>query len=202
MNGASEAVIFDFKRYALHDGPGIRASVHFKGCPLSCLWCHNPESQEFAPRPLFRADRCVGCLTCVAACPNGAVKEASGLETDAALCRGLGECAEACPSGAREMCGERVTVRSVMRRVLKEGIFFEQSGGGVTLTGGEPLSQPEFAIELLCECKKHELHTALDTSGFASPSVLMEAIPYTDLFLYDIKIMNPDKHREFTGVDN
>jgi pyruvate formate lyase activating enzyme len=126
----------------------------------------------------------------------------AGLLTDETLCAGLGRCADACPSGAREMCGKSVGVDEVTHQILKERLFFEQSGGGVTLTGGEPLSQPEFAIAILRECKKYELHTTLDTSGFASPSVIMETIPHTDLFLYDIKIMNPDRHREFTGVDN
>jgi pyruvate formate lyase activating enzyme len=121
---------------------------------------------------------------------------------DENLCGGLGRCADVCPSGAREMCGKSVGAGELTHQILKERVFFEQSGGGVTLTGGEPLSQPEFAIAILRECKRYELHTALDTSGFASPSVIMETIPYTDLFLYDIKTMNPEKHREFTGVDN
>jgi pyruvate formate lyase activating enzyme len=139
----------------------------------------------------------------VAACPNSAIAASSGiLETDARLCSGAGNCADACPSEAREMCGKKFSVSEIMSLILKERIFFEQSGGGVTLTGGEPLSQPEFAIALLRECKRREFHTALDTSGFASPSVIMEAMPFTDLFLYDIKVMDPDKHRELTGVDN
>jgi pyruvate formate lyase activating enzyme len=126
----------------------------------------------------------------------------AGIRTDAALCSGTGRCADACPSSAREVCGKKVGVGDVARQILKERVFFEQSGGGVTLTGGEPLSQPEFTVSLLRWCKSRELHTALDTSGFASPSVLREAIPWTDLFLYDVKTMDPDKHREFTGVDN
>ncbi|MDR0648843.1 MAG: glycyl-radical enzyme activating protein [Synergistaceae bacterium] len=198
-----QGIVFDFKRYALHDGPGIRVSVHLKGCPLSCLWCHNPESQAFEPRPLFRQDRCIGCLACASACPEGAVSASSGgILTDAALCVAAGRCADVCPSGAREMCGKRVSVGETARQVLKERVFFEQSGGGVTLTGGEPLCQPEFTLALLRWCKSREIHTALDTSGFADPSVVMEAARSTDLFLCDVKIMDADKHREFTGVDN
>lgn len=195
--------MFDVKRYSLHDGPGIRVSVHLKGCPLSCLWCHNPESQDFSPRPLFRKDRCVACEACVSACPNGAVAPlVSRLETDVSLCQGAGECAKVCPSGAREICGREMTACGVMRDALKERVFFDQSGGGVTITGGEPMSQPAFVMELLEECKRNEIHTALDTSGFAGESAVMDTVPLTDLYLYDVKIMDPGKHREYTGVDN
>jgi pyruvate formate lyase activating enzyme len=139
----------------------------------------------------------------VSACPNAAVSAIEeGFETDFSRCEGAGLCAGVCPSGARELCGLKRDVGEVMREILKERIFFEQSGGGVTLTGGEPLSQPDFALELLRECKKEGIGTALDTSGFVSRSLLMDTVPYTDLYLYDVKIMDPKKHREFTGVDN
>jgi pyruvate formate lyase activating enzyme len=200
---SERGIVFDLKRYAINDGPGIRISVHMKGCPLSCFWCHNPESQEFVPRPLFRKDRCIACGLCVPACLNGAVCSLEdGLETDVSRCSGEGRCAAACPSGARELCGREVSVDEVMREILKERIFFEQSGGGVTITGGEPMSQPEFVLELLRECKKRELHTVLDTSGFTGPDALAATLPLTDLYLYDIKIMDPEKHRKYTGVDN
>ncbi len=198
--------VFDVKRYTLHDGPGIRVSIHLKGCPLSCWWCHNPESQDYAPQVLFRHERCIACGAC------------KGLDEIAA--------AEGCPAEARKLCGEEMTVREVMRVILKERMFFEQSGGGVTLTGGEPLGQPAFATALLdaCKknelhtaeplgqpafatalleaCKKNELHTAIDTCGFADWSVFESTLPYTDLYLYDIKHMDPEKHRLYTGVDN
>ncbi len=196
-------IVFDVKRYTLHDGPGIRVSIHLKGCPLACWWCHNPESQSYSPQLLFREDRCIACNACVAACPNGAVSVESGaLVTDPAACTGTGVCADVCPSGAREICGRRMRVSQVMEQILKERLFFEQSGGGVTLTGGEPLGQPEFAKGILQACKASELHTAVDTCGFVGRSVLMDVLPYTDLFLYDLKHMDPEMHRKYTGVDN
>ena len=196
-------MIFDVKRYTLHDGPGIRVAVHFKGCPLSCRWCHNPESQLSMPQVLFRGERCIACGACIGVCPKGAVSLSAGaLLTDAALCSGIGVCVDACPSGARELCGKETSVDDVMAQILKERVFFDQSKGGVTLSGGEPLCQPDLALALLKECRRHEIHTAVDTCGFVSRSILMEALPFVDLFLYDIKHMDPEKHREYTGVDN
>jgi pyruvate formate lyase activating enzyme len=192
--------VFDVKRYALHDGPGIRVSVHLKGCPLSCLWCHNPESQGFQPRLLFRPERCVMCRMCVGACPNGAVSET--VATDYKLCRGSGKCADVCPADAREICGREMTVGGVMEAVMKERIFFEQSGGGVTLSGGEPLAQFDFAMALLDECKRNGVNTAVDTCGFVDSRNLLDAAAATDIFLYDLKHMDAEKHRELTGVDN
>ncbi|MDL2263202.1 glycyl-radical enzyme activating protein [Synergistaceae bacterium OttesenSCG-928-I11] len=174
--------VFDIKRYTLHDGPGIRVSIHLKGCPLSCWWCHNPESQRYEPQVLFRPERCISCGAC------------KGLDEIAA--------AEGCPAEARELCGVEMTVNEVMRAIMKERMFFEQSGGGVTLTGGEPLGQPAFAVALLEACKKNELHTAVDTCGFADWGVFEVTLPYTDLYLFDIKHMDPEKHRLYTGVDN
>jgi len=147
------------------------------------------------PQVLFRGERCVACGACIGACPKGGV-------TDVKLCVGTGACANVCPSGARELCGKEASVGDVMAQILKERIFFDQSGGGVTLSGGEPLYQPDFAIALLKECRRHEVHTAVDTCGFVSRSVLMEAAPFTDLFLYDVKHMDSEKHLEYTGVDN
>jgi pyruvate formate lyase activating enzyme len=196
-------IVFDIKKYALHDGPGIRVTVHLKGCPLSCWWCHNPESQKFSPQLLFRGERCIACDMCVSSCANGAISAGGGsMFTDPNRCEGNGDCAGVCPSGAREICGRVVDVKDVMAEILKERIFFEQSGGGVTLSGGEPLCQPEFAMAVLAECRRLGIHTAVDTSGFVSTEVLLEAIPMTDLFLYDVKHMNPEKHTEYTGVDN
>ena len=174
--------VFDIKRYTLHDGPGIRVAIHLKGCPLACWWCHNPESQRYEPQVLFRPERCIACGAC------------KGLDDIAA--------AEGCPAEARELCGTLMTVDEVMRAIMKERMFFEQSGGGVTLTGGEPLGQPAFAVALLEACKKNELHTAIDTCGFAEFGVFETTLPFTDLYLYDIKHMDPEQHRLYTGVDN
>ena len=196
-------IVFDIKKYALHDGPGIRVTVHLKGCPLSCWWCHNTESQRFGPQLLYRGERCIACGVCVGSCANGAVSAWGGsMFTDPDRCEGNGDCADVCPSGAREICGRTVDVKDVMAEIMKERIFFEQSGGGVTLSGGEPLCQPEFAMAILAECRRSGIRTAVDTSGFVSADVLLEAIPMTDLFLYDVKHMNPEKHMEYTGVDN
>jgi pyruvate formate lyase activating enzyme len=192
--------VFDIKRYTLHDGPGIRVSVHLKGCPLSCWWCHNPESQSFEPQLLFKRNLCIGCMACVGACPNGAVKP--DIETDAGKCRGAGRCADACPAGAREICGRSVEIAEIMDEILKELIFFEQSGGGVTVSGGEPLAQCDFVVSLLEECKRRGVRTAIDTCGFVDGDSLMAAAPLTDLFLYDVKHMDPEKHKKYTGADN
>jgi pyruvate formate lyase activating enzyme len=193
-------IVFDIKRYALHDGPGIRVSVHFKGCPLRCWWCHNPESQSFNPQILFRRDRCIGCKICVSACPNGALS--ARYDDESKLCKGCGNCADACPSEAREICGQQMSVAEVMETVMKERIFFDQSGGGVTISGGEPLSQINFALALLEECKRNGINTAVDTCGFVGMDSLLEAIPLTDIFLYDLKHMDHEAHRRYTGVDN
>lgn len=200
---AGNGIVFDIKRYTLHDGPGIRTTIHLKGCPLACLWCHNPESQSFKPQLLFRRERCIACGKCVDACPNQAVlPKNAGFEIESDRCSGLGKCADICPAEARELCGRSMSAPDAMKALLKDRIFFEQSGGGMTLSGGEPLSQPEFCIALLRACKRYEIHTAIDTCGFVGFSVLRETIPFTDLYLYDMKHMDPEKHKDYTGVDN
>jgi pyruvate formate lyase activating enzyme len=198
--GNVRGTVFDIKRYTLHDGPGIRVSVHLKGCPLSCWWCHNPESQSFEPRQLFKKNLCIGCGMCVGVCPHGAITQ--NADTDIEKCRGSGKCAEICPAAAREICGRNMETSEVMDEILKELIFFEQSGGGVTISGGEPLSQLDFTVGLLEECKMHGIKTAVDTSGFADSDSLKAAAELTDLFLYDVKHMDPEKHRKYTGADN
>jgi pyruvate formate lyase activating enzyme len=195
--------IFDIKRYSIHDGPGIRTSVFFKGCPLRCWWCHNPESQSPDPVVVYKRDRCIGCGACEQACPEGAIRLArKGFTADPKLCRSHGACAEVCPSGARELVGRIVDVPQVMKEIEKDRLFYDESGGGATFSGGEPLLQPAFLEELLRECRRVDIHTAVDTTGYAEPEIIRSIIPYTNLFLYDVKFADPAKHRKYTGVSN
>ncbi|MFP4482938.1 MAG: glycyl-radical enzyme activating protein [Thermovirgaceae bacterium] len=195
--------IFDIKRYSIHDGPGIRTSVFFKGCPLRCWWCHNPESQSTEPVVLYRPDRCIGCGACEEACPEGAIRlTQKGFTADPKLCRSHGVCAEVCPSGARELVGRTVDVPQVMKEIEKDRLFYDESGGGATFSGGEPLMQHEFLKELLRECRRVDIHTAVDTTGYADPEIVRSIAPFTNLFLYDVKFIDPKKHFKYTGVTN
>ena len=196
--------IFDIKKYALHDGPGIRTTVFLKGCPLRCLWCHNPEGQNPGREIMLRPGRCLeGCSRCVHICPSGAISKAGSFPViDASRCDCCGLCAEACPSEALEMIGKEMTAAEVIEEVMKDFIFYEQSGGGVTFSGGEPLMQPEFLEEALILAKKNHLHTVVDTCGEARFNFFVRLLPLVDLFLYDLKIMDGEKHKKFTGQDN
>ena len=199
----SSGTIFDVKRFAIHDGPGIRTTIFFKGCPLSCPWCHNPESQRARPELLFWAERCTGCGACVGVCPVGAVSLENGTAvTDRSLCAGCGACIEACPTHAREIAGEAWSLDRLLETIERDLLFYDESGGGVTLSGGEPLAQPEFALSVLAACKDRRIHTAVDTCGFAEWDVLDAVASQTDLFLYDVKQLDDDRHRELTGVSN
>jgi pyruvate formate lyase activating enzyme len=204
MDGKSQGLVFDIKRYSIKDGPGIRTTVFFKGCPLRCPWCHNPEGQSFEPEIMIRPSRCLaGCSECIDACPEGAIVKASGVPAvDRALCPACGQCADACPAGAIEVVGRRLSSAELMAEVEKDGIFQEESGGGVTFSGGEPLSQPGFLLELLELCRKKEIHAAVDTCGFAPPDVLESIAEKTGLFLFDLKAIDEEKHAAFTGFPN
>jgi pyruvate formate lyase activating enzyme len=188
-------VVFDIMRFAIRDGPGLRTTVFLKGCPLSCWWCHNPESQSREFELLVREDRCIRSGACLEVCDYGAV--ANGPE-----CTHCGRCVSACPSGAREMIGRQMTAEEVMAEIERDIPFYDESGGGVTFSGGEPLMQPEFLESLLRRCKAEGVHTAVDTCGAASRSVFERINPYVDLYLYDLKLMDPREHRKYTGASN
>ncbi|MDD5264125.1 MAG: glycyl-radical enzyme activating protein [Candidatus Bipolaricaulis sp.] len=197
--------ILDVKRFAIHDGPGVRTTVFLKGCPLRCAWCHNPESQETRPELLFWSERCIACGACVSACPNGAISvTASGAmpETDRARCTACGACVAACVPRARTMAGTKRTVGDLLAEIDRDVLFYDQSRGGVTLSGGEPLAQPGFAADLLRECRLRRVHTAVDTCGFADEEALVAVAEHTDLFLYDVKLLDDEKHRQWTGASN
>lgn len=198
--------IFDIKKYSIHDGPGIRTTVFFSGCPLACLWCHNPEGQPLEPRLIYRAARCQGCGGCIAICPQDAVTwdpaHIGRVITDGQKCTCCGDCVDACYAGARELSGYTVTVDEVMVQVRREIPFYDQSGGGVTFSGGEPLMQLDFLAALLRACRKEEIHSAVDTSGFADWQDFERIRADVNLFLYDLKHMDSERHSAVTGVPN
>lgn len=198
-----EGLVFDIKKFSIHDGPGIRTTVFLKGCPLHCSWCHNPESQTPGPVRLFRENRCIRCGACLLVCEHDAIHQnGRGLWTDDEKCTLCGACADACYAEARQIVGQVMTVSRVMAEIERDIVFYDESGGGVTFSGGEPLMQPEFLQALLQSCQRREIHTALDTCGFAPWETIDRIRPYVDLFLYDLKLMDDDTHRRFTGVSN
>jgi pyruvate formate lyase activating enzyme len=195
--------IFNIMRFAVNDGPGIRTTVFLKGCPLACSWCHNPEGLHASAEVAYRPERCAHCGACIEACPEHALTDSlEGVQRSMDLCVSCGTCAGACVTGAREEMGREITVNALLTELLKDLVFYEESGGGVTFSGGEPLLQFEFLIEALAACKHAGLRTAVETTGFASAEKVRSLLPMTDLFLYDLKIMDLDRHRLFTGVSN
>ncbi len=196
-------VIFDIQHYSIHDGPGIRTTVFLKGCPLRCLWCSNPESQRDRPEIMFDAFRCTRCGRCVEVCPhNVSVKQENEIRISRELCQGCAACVAECPSEARQLVGRTWGVEEVLQEVVKDRLFYENSGGGVTLSGGEPMSQPDFTSALLKMCKEKGIHTVLDTSGYVQMDLLDRVLEYVDMILFDLKQMDPHKHKEYTGVSN
>jgi pyruvate formate lyase activating enzyme len=195
--------ILHLQRLSTEDGPGIRTTVFFKGCPLRCAWCHNPESLTPRLQTQWFADRCLACRTCVETCPNGCLQMTDdGLLIDRENCQACGACAAACPSGALEALGRTVTVDELLAELLKDRAYYEKSGGGVTLSGGEPTFQPDFAEALLRALKGAGLSTALDTCGVCTPRTLERLLPFTDLVLFDLKLYDSHAHRRFTGAPN
>jgi len=196
-------VLFDIKRYAIHDGPGIRTTAFFKGCPLSCGWCHNPESQRSEPELLLRPSLCIGCGACVSVCPQEAVRIVDSVAvTDRDRCTACGVCVPVCPADARSVAGAVWPSDVLVDELAKDVLFFDQSGGGITCSGGEPLLQPAFCTEVLRGCRERGIRTAVDTCGHADEEALRAVAEFTDLFLYDLKLMDDDRHRLATGVSN
>lgn len=194
--------IFNIQRFSTNDGPGIRTVVFLKGCPLSCIWCHNPESKEVSPDIFYDKKKCIGCRKCEMTCELGQHLFNSGqhifLRKDCKKCQ---KCALMCPTGAIEFCGKEVSSEEVLNELIRDEEFFIESGGGVTLSGGEPLMQFDFSLEILKKVKKHGIHTAIETSGYSFGN-LSEISKYVDLWLYDIKLLDEDAHIKCTGVSN
>ncbi len=195
--------ITGIQRFSLHDGPGIRTTVFLKGCPLQCWWCHNPETQRTGPELAFTAETCIGCGDCVDVCPRrGQHLDDQGRSIDRSACTVCGACAEACPAGALELVGREVAVAEVIAEVERDRPFYRQSGGGLTLSGGEPLIQAEFACALLTAARAAGLHTCVETCSHVDPAVLDRVLPLVDLFLCDFKETDSARHRTWTGVGN
>ncbi|MDL2255500.1 glycyl-radical enzyme activating protein [Parabacteroides sp. OttesenSCG-928-G06] len=198
-----EAFVFDIKRYAINDGPGIRVTVFFKGCPLSCVWCHNPEGISSRKEKLYTPKKCLGCGNCVAHCPQKALSlTRKGIRSDDQRCALCATCCTHCPSLAMELSGKDYTMELLMQEIEKETLVMDHSGGGVTFSGGEPFMQPHALLELLQRCKQRGIHRTIDTTLHVKPAHLEACIPHTNLFLVDLKVMDPAKHQCFCGVSN
>ena len=193
--------VFDIQRASLHDGPGIRTAVFLKGCPLHCIWCHNPESQSTQKEISFRPESCAVCGECVKTCQHAAHLIVEGIHLyDRSLCEACGDCVDTCLYEALRLAGQEQTVEGVMSIVLRDQPFYDQSGGGITISGGEPLLQPEFTLELLKAARAEGIHTCLDTCGWASQRAFEQVLPFVNLFLFDYKATDPETHRKLTGV--
>ncbi len=203
----SKAVVSSIQRYCLDDGPGVRTTVFLKGCPLRCLWCHNPETHRTAPELMQRDHKCTACGRCVVVCPRSARNlfldaEKPFVTVDRSLCKTCGKCVEVCPAEACEICGKEMTAEEAMATVVRDKIFYKSSGGGMTVSGGECASQPEFTLELLKLAKEKDISRAIETCGQGSADFFRKAAELDTLFLYDLKEMDSDKHKALTGVDN
>ncbi len=195
-------LVFNTQRYSIHDGPGIRTTVFLKGCPLRCLWCHNPEGIYPEREVVFIGNRCIHCGECRRVCPQIKMSGNGSALDQRAHCVRCGECVKVCPTEARQLVGRQMNVQEVMTEVLLDRVFYEESAGGVTFSGGEPFMQPRFLRSLLEACRAEGIHTAVDTSGYVSKEDLLSAAPLVDLFLFDLKAIDNVRHRQWTGVSN
>ena len=207
VNDQVTAPVFNIQPYSIHDGPGIRTTVFLKGCPLRCLWCANPESNASSPELMTYTSRCVGCGACIPVCPIDAISITPFQEkyvalTDRNKCANCGKCVEVCPNNAREIVGKEMTVREVVDNVVRDKLFFDGSGGGITLSGGEPLVYPEFSSSLLAAARAEGIHTAIESSSFARRDVIDAVFAHVDIALLDIKHMDSPTHQVLTGVSN
>ena len=197
-----KGVVFDIQRFSVNDGPGIRSIVFLKGCPLSCLWCCNPESQRIEPDVMYDLKKCIGCGKCTKACQQGAIEPGNLAWIDRTKCIGCGECVNVCPTGALSLKGEVMSINEIIQVLRRDAHYFRQSGGGVTVSGGEPLTQWQFTTELLKACKAQGWETAIETTGLGSDEAIESVIPYVDLVLLDCKSTDPEVHKRVTGVSN
>lgn len=197
----SGGIVFDIRKFSVHDGPGIRTAVFLKGCPLSCPWCHNPEGRDSRPAILKRPDRCVLCHACDKACPLGLDPRRQAGSAVCAACPDFGTCARACPAEALQEVGHRYSVETVMAEIRKDRPFYDESGGGVTFTGGEPLAQAAFLLEILDACRSEGIHTAIETSGYSTAAIVKEIAARADLLIFDVKYGEAERGRKAVGVD-
>lgn len=203
-SAVKQGTVFDIQKYSIHDGPGIRTTVFLKGCPLTCSWCANPESQKTSPQIGFKRRLCTSCGTCIATCTREAIREDDefGRVIDYESCDLCLRCVNACPNGALETIGRLMDAASVVEEVCQDSVFYRRSGGGVTIGGGEPYDQPDFLLELVRSLRDEGLHVAVDTTGCARWQDIEATLPFVDLFLYDLKAVDERLHFELTGVSN
>lgn len=193
--------VTEIQRFCMHDGPGVRTTVFLKGCPLKCEWCHNPETQKSKTELLFYTKKCIGCTACEQACAVGAHKFDAKHEIDRQKCVVCGSCANMCPTGALELCGKKFTIDDILSTVKKDSAFYGNNGG-ITISGGEPFAQGKSVINLLRACKENGISTAVETCGYADEKILTDAVPFVDIFLWDIKDTDSERHKRYTGVSN
>lgn len=196
--------ITNIQKFSIHDGDGIRTTVFFKGCPLKCEWCHNPETQRFDREMQFDSGKCAGCGACAKVCPSHALSMQDGKPVlDREACTLCGKCENFCPEGLREIIGREYTVKELVKELLKDQMFYEESGGGVTLSGGEVMAMDtDYIVAVAKELKRQDINLTIDTCGYAPYEKFRAVLPYVDTFLYDVKVMDPEIHRKYMGVDN